>query len=411
MGREPVVIVEERPGATAALGLWLRLGSAHEPPQLAGATHLLEHLMLRRTRTRSPEAIAELIDSLGGEVDAFTTQESCALTARVPAERFDEALDLLVEAMFRPRLLSEDVETERRVVAAEFDMVQDSPAEVVAEQALQACWNGHPLARPVLGVKETVQGLGVTVLRRFHRQRFGAHRLLLVAVGPVDERRIAAAIATLPITDRQVADVAPPAWSPGLVMEQRSGLEQVYVNLVLPGLPSGHGEAFTLGVLHQLLGAGNSSRLFRELREKRGLAYDIESSVFSTSAAGVLEVTFSAPLRNLRLCWDAVVDVLQEVANGRIHAGEVELARAALQAGLVLGSEGNDAIMDAHAGEFLSRGRRFDAARLIAELNAVSLARVRELARRLVRLDQIAGALCGPADDIPLPGWLPRRAA
>ena len=141
MAMSPTVFVHEMPGAaTAAVGAWIRTGSAHEESEVAGITHLLEHLLLRRCGDRTPEEIAELIDSLGGVVDAFTTREVCAVTAHVPAERFDEALDLVLDAVFRPRLLCEEVEVERKVVAAEFDLIQDSPDEMVAERALEACW-------------------------------------------------------------------------------------------------------------------------------------------------------------------------------------------------------------------------------------------------------------------------------
>ena len=183
------------------------------------------------------------------------------------------------------------------------------------------------------------------------------------------------------------------------------------MNLVLPGLPSGDPDGFALGVLHHLLGAGNSSRLFRELRDRRGLVYDVESAVFSTSIAGVLEVTFSAPVRQLPACWDAVAGVLGEVAAGRIEAHEVELARQALAAGVVLGTEGCDALMEAHAGEQLSRGRRFDRSRILAELEGVTTEHVRALARRLVRLESLAGAVCGPDEGVIVPSWVPRRAA
>ncbi len=411
MGEGPILIVEPRPGATAALGAWVRTGSAHEPPALAGATHLLEHLLLRRCGRRTPEAIAELTDSLGGAVDAFTTRESCAVTAHVPAGRFDEALDLTLDALFRPVLVASEVDTEKSVVAAEFDLVQDSPADMAAERALAACWGDHPVARPVLGDRGIVASLGPSALERFHAERFTLDRLLLVAVGPVSERAIAARLAGLPEAAAPGPVLTPPSWRAGVEVEHREGLEQVYVNLVLPGLPSGDPDAFPLGVLHHLLGAGNSSRLFRELRDRRGLVYDVESAVFSTSVAGVLEVTFSAPVRNLPACWDAVAGVLGEIAAGRIEDREVELARQALGAGVVLGTEGCDAVMEAHAGEQLSRGRRFDPAGVLAELYAVTPERVRALARRLVRLDLLAGAVCGPDEGVVMPGWVPGRAA
>jgi predicted Zn-dependent peptidase len=408
----PTLLVETIPHAqTVAVGAWVRSGSAHETGEVAGITHLLEHLLLRRCGDRTPDAISELIDSLGGDIDAFTTREACAVTAHVPMERFDEALELVLDAMFRPALRVEELELERRVVSAEFDLIQDSPIEVAAEQALAACWGDHALARPVLGRREVVERLGAGDLARYHRERFTADNLLLVAVGPVDEGRIRERLARLPGQPSRPVGLTPPTWRSGVLVAERDGLEQLYANLVLPALPSGHPEVLTLGVLHQLLGGGAASKLFRELRDRLGLVYDVGSSVYATGVTGVLEVTFSAPARQAEACWEAVLRVLEQVAAGEIADDEVILARRALAAGMVLGSEGTDALMEAHAGEFLARGRRFDAAAVRRELNLVSPEHVRALAAQVVCLDAIAGAVCGPRAGLRLPGALARRVA
>ncbi len=412
MAKLPTVFVHNLPGAaTAAVGAWVRTGSAHEGAGEAGITHLLEHLLLRRCGDRTPEGIAELIDSLGGVVDAFTTREACAVTAHVPAERFDEALELVLDAVFRPRLVREEVELERRVVAAEFDLIQDSPAEVAAERALEACWGDHPLARPVLGRREVVERLTVPDLERYHCARFNTGNLLVVAVGPVDETAIARRLERCPGPASIPPPIAAPRWQAGVLAEERDGLEQLYANLVLPGLRADDPEAFTLGVLHQLLGGGASSRLFRELRDRLGLVYEVGTSVYAAAVAGVLEVTFSAPARQTEACWDAVFRVLGEVAAGRITDGEVELAQRALASGVVLGSEGSDSLMEAHAGELLAHGRPFDATTTRRKLAEVTPAQVRALAGRLIRLDAIAGAVCGPATALRLPAGLSLRVA
>jgi predicted Zn-dependent peptidase len=402
----PVLLVAPLPAAsTVAVGAWMASGSAHEPDEAA------EHLLLRRCGDRTPEAIAEAIDSLGGAVDAFTTREECAVTAHVPAERVDEALDLVIDAVFRPRPRAEDVELERGVIRAEFDLIQDSPGEVAAERALEACWGPHPLARPVMGRREVVDKLTAEALVRFHRQRFTAENLLLVAAGPVDERRLERRVSELP--RRGVGDVVltPPAWRPGMVIEPRDGLEQVYANLVLPALAADDPEILALGVLHQLLGGGASSRLFRELRDRLGLVYDVGSSVYTTAIAGVLEVSFSAPVRQAAACWEAVIRVLEGVAAGDVSDHEVRVAQRGLAASVTLGAEGPDALMEALAGEYLARGRRFDAETIRRELADVTPERVRALAGRVVCLEALAGAVCGPRDGIVLPSGIERRVA
>ncbi len=412
MAGGPELFVQKVPeAATAAVGAWVRTGSAHESGELAGITHLLEHLLLRRCGDRTPEAVAELTDSLGGAVDAFTTREVCAVTAHVPADRFDEALDLVLDAVFRPRMLPAEVDLERKVVAAEFDLIQDSPGEVAAEKALAACWGDHPLARPVLGRREVVDRLAAADLERYHAERFAPANALVVAVGPVSGPEVERRLGGRPAGRVPSDPFGAPRWRPGVLVEERDGLEQLYANLVLPGLRADDPEMFTLGVLHQLLGGGASSRLFRELRDRLGLVYDVGSSIYSAAVAGVLEVTFSAPARQTEACWDAVFRVLDEVARGRIDDGEVELARRALASGVVLGAEGTDALMEAHAGELLAHGRSFDAARTRRRLDEVTPERVRALAARVIRLGEISGALCGPDTALRLPAGLSMRVA
>ena len=405
------LIVERFEAPTAAVGVWVRVGSAWEPEDQAGITHLLEHLLLRRCGSRTPEEIAELIDALGGQVDAFTTRETCAVSAHVPAERRREALELVLDAVFRPRIQPEDLEVEKGVVAAEFDLVQDSPAEVAAEKALAACWGRHPLARPILGYPETVQPLGVEALCSFHRGSFGRDRAVVVAVGPWEEAELEEQIARLPVADRAQGALTPPTFTPALLREERPGLEQVYVHLVFPALRADDPELPALGVLDQLLGGGNASRLFRHLRDRLGLVYDVGSAVFATQWAGVLEVSFSAPASRATRAWGAVLEVLQDVASGGISSREVSVAKQALSSGVVLGSMGPDALMEAHAGEFLTRGRRFCRREVEAEIHQVELEQVQALAARVLRLDLLAGAVCGPPGQLGIPGELEPKVA
>lgn len=399
-------------GATAAVGAWVRGGAAIEPAASAGITHMIEHLLLRRCGARDPRAIAELSDALGGDVDAFTTRETCAVTAHVAADRLADATDLVLDAVFKPCFEAEDVEIERRVIQAEFDLVDDSPSEVAAERALEACWGDHPLARPVLGQREIVERLSPRHLEEYHHSHFVASELVLVVVAPWDVRAdLEARCEALPPGVARAHGVVAPPWHRGVVTEIRDGLEQVYANLVLPGLPIGDADQVTLGVLDQILGGGASSRLFAEVRDRLALVYEIGSSIYSTRQAGVLEIAFSAPLRNVDACWDAILAVLEKVGRQGCSDREVALARQALTAGVVLGTEGSDAMMEAHAGEWIARGRRFDRTAICREIAAVTPERVRDLAQRLIRLDGLAGAVCGSEAGIRLPAGLERRTA
>lgn len=412
MGQEQgQLIVERRPGPTAAIGVWIETGSCHESKERAGATHLLEHLLLRRCGQRSPESIAELIDSLGGDVNAYTTREACAVVAHVPASRRAEALNLVLDAVFHPSFNQEDVELEKRVVAAEFDLYHDSPAETVAEKALAACWGDHPLARPILGQPEVVASLTCEQLLAFHRARFGQQRALVAAVGPWDEEELRQQLAAQPLAVDGLGCLPPVSWHGRLSVEERPSLEQVYVHLVFPGLPADSPELPVLEVLSQVLGGGTASRLFRLLRDQLGLVYEVGSSLLVAKTAGLLEVGFSAPAARAGQAWDALFSVLTDLASGRISEREVALAQQALTAGIVLGAAAPDSLMEAHAGEYLSRRRRFSPEEVEAEIRRVETDQVRGLAARVLNFELLAGAVCGPPGQVVVPSELLRRVA
>lgn len=411
MEGEGTVIVERCETPTAAVGLWVRSGSAHESKELAGITHLLEHLLLRRCGGRTPETIAELIDSLGGDVNAYTTRETCAVVAHVPATRRQEALELVLDAIFHPTFTEEDVRLEQKVVAAEFDLYRDSPAETAAEKALSACWGDHPLARPILGDPSVVGSLSREALFSFHRARFGRNRALVVAVGPWEEAELIELLSSKPQALDGDLPLPPAVWQPRLTAEERASLEQVYVHVVFPGLPEDSPELPVLEVLNQVLGGGAASRLFRTLRDQLGLVYEVGSSLLAAQVAGALEVSFSAPAGRGQQAWDALLSVLEEVASGRLSDREVELAKQALTASIVLGASSPDALMEAHAGEFLSRGRRFSQREVEAEIREVSPEQVRAMAARVLDLSLLAGAVCGPPGQAVVPPVLARRVA
>lgn len=405
------LICQHHPGPTAAIGVWVEAGSTHETPPWAGATHLLEHLLLRRCGQRTPAAIAELIDSLGGDVNAYTTKEACAVVAHVPASRKEEALELVLDAVFSPSFTEEDVELEKRVVAAEFDLYHDSPGETVAEKALAACWGDHPLARPILGDPQVVQGLTCQQLMDFHRTRFGRQWALVVAVGPWDEEDLRQRLLAQPLAADGLPSFPPLRWQGKLTVEERASLEQVYVHLVFPGLAADSPQLPVLEVFNQLLGGGTASRLFRHLRDQLGLVYEVGSSLLVTKAAGLLEVGYSAPASRAPQAWEALFSVLRSLAEGDIADREVTLAKQALAASIVLSASSPDALMEAHAGEFLSRRRRFSPEEVEAEIRQVEPEQVRAMARQVLDLERLAGAVCGPCGQTSLPAWLSRRVA
>jgi predicted Zn-dependent peptidase len=392
----PALLVQPTPGRrTAFAGVWLARGAAHDAPDEAGVTHLLEHLTLRRCGDRSRRELARLVDRLGGEVDAWTSSDAMAVSVQTTTDAMPEALDLLVDAVTDPTFDPEDVELERRVTLAELEMVRDDPAEQVEEALLQAAWGDHPMARPVIGSEATVAALTPDALRRHHQRLLASGGVLAVVAGDVDSSDVRERLARLPLDALPVPPPLPPlAWVGGHMRLSRDGIDQVHARLAFPTPPVSAPEIPSVVVLNRLLGVGASSRLFQRLREDEGLTYDIWSGLALRHQGGLLEVgwvcstdVFSAAVRAVREELAAVV---------RPTTDEVEVAKEALRRGLDMDVESVAGLAALDVGEVLDRGRRFDLEATRAELDAVTAETVAGVASRVLDLDRMASAVCSP---------------
>ena len=391
------LLLQPTPGRrTAFAGVWSARGAAHDDPSEAGATHLVEHLTLRRCGHRDRRELARLVDRLGGEVDAWTSSDAMAVSVQTTADAVPEALDLLVDAVLDPTFEPEDVELERRVTLAELEMVRDDPAEQVEEALLHAAWGDHPMARPVIGSEATVAGLTPEALRRHHRRLVAPGGLLAVVAGDVDPVLVRDRLARLPLDTLPVAPPLPPlTWAGRHVRLDRDGIDQVHARLAFPTPPVAAPEIASVVVLNRLLGVGASSRLFQRLREDEGLTYDISSGLALRHQGGLLEVGWVCSTD----VFPAVVRAVREelAAASKPTTDEVEVAKEALRRGLDMDVESPAGLATLDVGEVLDRGRRFDLEATRAELEAVTADTVADVAMQVLRLDRMASAVCSPA--------------
>ena len=398
------LLTQHLPGReTVAAGIWVTHGSAHDPEELAGATHLLEHLTLRRCGGRDRRALAELVDRLGGDVDAWTGVETMGVSLTTTADGLADGLELLVDAISDPSFEAEDVELERRVILAELELVYDDPTELVEEALLRAAWGAHPLARPVIGSAASVAAIDEQTLRAHHRELIAPGRVMVALAGDVDGNGALACLDRLELGAVASRPELPPlAWSRGRELVGRSWADQVHSRLAFEAISAGDPRLPAITVLNRVLGNGSSSRLFQRLREDEGLTYDIWSGLLLRQPGGLLEIGWACAPTVHRQVWDIVLDEVDRLSRD-LSADELEVAREGLLRGLLMDSDLPAARCAMDVAEVLDRGHRFDLDEARAELETVTLDEVRDLAGTILRPDRMAAAICGP-DDVELPG-------
>lgn len=371
---------------SVSVGVWLSRGSRHEGSQWPGIAHFVEHMLFKGTTTRSAENIAQAADSIGGQIDASTGKENANYAIKVLDEHLPQAIDILADLVLRPRFDDDDIEKEKDVVLEEIKMVEDTPDDLVHELFLQGYWRDHPLGRPILGSVESVSSLDSRALRDYFAGAYTADQLFVAAAGHTSHQEV-----------RDLVEQAfgglnghpPPPVDPVPVPRQdvllrAKELEQSHICMGVRGLEQQHPDRYILLVLNTVLGGSMSSRLFQNVREKRGLAYSVGSGISAFRDAGVLSIYAGC-------AHDKVADVVR-VVMGEISAlvrtpiAESELQRAKdnVKGGLLLGLESTW-----HRAAYLARqeiyfDRQFTVEETLEGIAAVSVDDVSRLARQML---------------------------
>ena len=401
-----VVVSEPMPGAAcASVGLYFPTGSRHETLATNGSAHFIEHLMFKGTARRSADAVNREIDCLGGASNAFTSKEVVCLHSRVLGEDLGRAFGLLAELATEglPEGIETELERERGVILSEIRGIEDSPEELVAQLGDAALYGDHPLAFPIAGSARVVSGLGLGALRRYYREELVASSVVVSAAGDVEhDELVALTRAHLNgALRRPRAQPRAPLPVPGRRVLERD-LEQVQVGLLARGVRSRDPRWAAAELLCIALGDGYSSRLFREVRDRRGLSYSIGASLCCYADAGSLNVELGVDPERLGEALEVIARVLLEIRAGALSAGELDAARRSLRAGLLLGHESSAARMAYLANLVLQREDRLDLEGDLERIERVALAEVRELAAELLEAP-LALAAVGPVPAGVLP--------
>lgn len=378
------VLSEHVPGVrSAAVGIWVRHGAAHEPSQRMGESHLLEHMVFKGTDRRSAHDIALSLESLGGSLDAFTSRESTAFQARVLDEHLDQALDVLSDMVRWPALRAADLELEREVVLEEIAQVDDTPDDLVFELHGDRLWQGHPYGHAILGTRDSVAQLGVADLRRLHSERYRGRNLVVAAAGNVEHERFRDLVAAH-LGSLEAGRATGPAPE---VTSTASGTEHVERETAQSHLVVGthtvahhHRLRLPLILVSQAFGGGMSSRLFQRIREELGLAYTVFSFQSFYRAAGMAGVYLGTrPIWEERAL-DALRDEFRRLASGSLGALELEQVRQQVKGQIMLSLESTTSRLYRLAGSALHEEPWLGLDELLARVDRVGADEVAEAA-------------------------------
>ncbi len=398
------VISERLPEVrSVALGFWIRSGSRDETEAKAGISHFIEHLLFKGSRSYSARDIAEIFDGFGGELNAATAREYTLLYARVADQHVEQALDVMSDMVYAPAFA--DVDAEREVVLEEIAMYEDTPQDLVHDLLAEAVFAEHPLGRPVIGRGEVISSVTRRTLATYHRATYLPGNIVVAAAGNLDHDELLRLLA--PLSGKrenpgpQKRRLRPPlvAMPPPALRFQRKDTEQYHVCVGAPGIARSDRRRFAASLLDGILGGSASSRLFQEIREKRGMAYAVYTFVSQYTDTGQIGLYVGTREENLPGCLEIVAEQIGDIAAGNV--GERELARAKenLKGRIMLSMESSSNRMSRLGKSLTTDTELLSLDRLIAEIDAVEADALSELASVLLAPERLSAAGIGPSEE------------
>ena len=392
------LITESMPHVrSVTIGVWLTRGSRHESDERSGIAHFVEHMLFKGTATRSAEDIAQSIDSIGGQLDAFTAKEYASYYIKVLDEHLPLAVDLLSDIVLRPAFAADEIEREKKVILEEIKMVEDTPDDLVHELFTQHFWEGHPLGRPILGSKETVEALTGQALRQYFRGAYVGSNIVISAAGNIEHANLRALIekafgGVAPVGEP--LNGTPPAIVPQVITRTKE-LEQSHVCLGTTCYPQKHEDRYVSYILNTVLGGSMSSRLFQNVREKRGLAYSVFSGISAYRDAGNLTIYAGCANDAVEQVVDLCVAELRGMKQSPVPDSELRRAKDHLKGSLMLSLENTASRMSHLARQEIYFERHFGLDETLAGVEGVTAEDVQRVANDLFSGGQLAATVVG----------------
>ena len=395
------VVSEDMPQLeTASIGVWVDVGARYENADINGVSHLLEHMAFKGTKRRSALAIAEEIEAVGGHVNAYTSREQTAYYAKVMKEDVALAVDILADILQHSTFAEEELERERAVVVQEIAQAHDTPDDVVFDQFQEIVYPDQPLGRTILGPAAQVENYSRAVLADYMARHYRAERMVVVGAGRIEHE------ALVELAGNAFDALSNANSSNGLTAKYEGGdgrasreLEQVHLVLGFDGIAYGDPDFYTLQLLSTLLGGGMSSRLFQEIRERRGLAYAIFTFASSYTDGGVFGIYCGTGPDNLPELTPVIADEILKVCD-EVAAQEVARARAQLKSGLLMSLESSSSRCERLGRHMLIFNRPIPIEEMVAEIDAITAEDVVRVAARILRGSRPSLAALGPVGNL-----------
>jgi predicted Zn-dependent peptidase len=390
---------------SVSIGVWVKVGSRHEQQKIGGISHFIEHLFFKGTEKRTAKDIAIEMDSLGGEMNAFTTQETTTFYAKVVDEHLPVAIDILSDILLSSKFNPTEMEKERKVILEEIKGVEDTPDDYIHELFTNAIWPDHPLGRPILGTKETIKALKHENIISYISDYYSPKEIVISVAGNFEHARL---IDLLNASFGKLSRVgvpkkeSTPAFTPAVVVKKKQ-LEQVQLCIGCKGLNYTHEDRYVISALNTVLGNSMSSRLFQEVREQNALAYSIYSYVTSYRDTGLLTVYAGTDPSNALEVVRLVLKEFQQIKNQGITSAEENRVKNQIKGSMVLSLESSNSHMSRIARQEIYYGKYLSMDDIIKGVENVTREQVQRLAQQLFIRDNIALAILGPLDKTDLP--------
>src|SRR5215470_13336772 len=403
---ELIILSEEMPHIrSVSIGIWMKSGSRDEAAEVNGISHFAEHMVFKGTTTRSAQDIARQVDSIGGNMDAFTGKETICFNIKVLDDHLPIALDIVSDLVLHPIFTPKDIVREKGVILEEIKMDEDNPDYLVHEIFTQNFWKDHPLGKPILGTKETVRNFDRDPVLNFYRQRFIPGNLIMCAAGHLKHEEFVAAVA------KHFGHMKPasngfhssePRIVSRIVTRNKKSLEQVQICLGVPAHPIAHTRRHASYVLNTILGGGMSSRLFQNIRERQGLAYAIYSDLNPYRDTGCLSVYAGTSRESAVRVVESVVGEFKKLKEIPISAEELRRSKDQLKGSLMLSLESSTARMSNLARQEMYFDRFYTLDELIEKIEEVSTDDLQNLANNFFRPENIAVTVLGNLNGLKL---------
>jgi predicted Zn-dependent peptidase len=389
---------------SVSLGVWLTRGSRDESDAQSGIAHFVEHMLFKGTPSRSAEDIAQAIDSIGGQLDAFTAKEYASYYVKVLDQHLPLAVDILSDIVLHPAFQEVDIDREKKVVLEEIKMVEDTPDDLVHEMFTQSFWEGHPLGRPILGSRETVEAFTQQSLREYFQTAYTAGNIIVSAAGNVDHARVrdlvSSAFRSMPASPERPSDT-PPTVVPQVIVRNKD-LEQSHICVGASSYPQNHDDRYSSYVLNTMLGGSMSSRLFQNIREKRGLAYSVFSGLSAYRDAGNLTIYAGCANDAVSEVIDLMIAELRQIKLSPTGDSELRRAKDHLKGSLMLSLENTSSRMSHLARQEIYFERQFGLDETLDGIERVTTDDVLRVAKDLFSNGALAATVLGQVNGLQI---------